>query len=106
MLSTLAGLGLGITLMLELAGLKLASFTSAGPLFTVLGRLTGMVGTYGMILTLFLIARIPLLEREVGFDRTVRWHRKLAPWSLLLVGLHVLFIVVGYAITEIGRAHV
>ena len=98
--AALAGIGLGITVMTELHGIHLSTLTTLSSLFTLIGRITGMVGTYGVVITLFLVARIPWLEREVGLDRTVFWHRKIAPWALLLVGLHVVFILLGYSMTD------
>lgn len=98
--SVLAGIGLGMALILELRGVDFGSLDRQATLFTFLGRVTAMVGTYGVVITLFLIARIPLLELEVGLDRMVHWHRKLAPYSLLLIGLHVLFTTLGYSITD------
>jgi predicted ferric reductase len=56
-----------------------------------------LVGTYFAILGIFLIARIPFVERGVGHDRLVTWHRKLAPYSLFLIGFHVFFIIFGFA---------
>jgi hypothetical protein len=44
-----------------------------------------------------LVARIPIVERGVGHDRLVTWHRKLGPWSLYLIGAHVFLIVLGFA---------
>jgi hypothetical protein len=44
-----------------------------------------------------LVARIPIVERGVGHDRLVKWHRKLGPWSLYLIGAHVFLIVLGFA---------
>lgn len=99
-LSLLAGLGLGLALVSEIHLATAATFASLGTTLTFLGRITAMAGTYGMVVTLFLVARIPILEREVGQDRVVRWHRLLAPWSLLLIGFHVVFTVLGYAATE------
>ena len=99
-----AGLGLGIVLALELTGLETSIFSQTGSLLIFIGRLTALVGTYGVLLTLFLIARIPLLEREVGLDRTVTWHRKLAPWAMLLIAIHVVATVLGYAITANSNA--
>ena len=93
-----AGLGLGVVLSLELSGLDFEKLTLAGPLLVFIGRITALVGTYGVLLTLLLIARIPVLEREVGLDRTVSWHRKLAPWSMLLITIHVISTTLGYAI--------
>ena len=94
-----AGLGLGAVLSLELNGLDLGSLTHTGALLIFIGRVTALVGTYGVLLTLLLIARIPWLEREVGLDRTVMWHRKLAPWAMLLISVHVITTTLGYAIT-------
>lgn len=100
----IAGLGLGIVLALELIGLDRSTLSQTGPLLIFIGRLTALVGTYAVLLTLFLIARIPLLEREVGLDRTVTWHRKLAPWAMLLIAIHVVTTVVGYAIISNSSA--
>jgi len=100
LVAAVAGLGFGASLAAELKVGVVTHLTTSAELFTLLGRVCGMAGTYGIIMTLFLIARIPWLEREVGLDRTLLWHRKLAPYSLLLVGLHVLFILIGYAQQE------
>jgi predicted ferric reductase len=48
-------------------------------------------------LGILLVSRIPWVERGVGHDRLITWHRKLGPWSLYLIGFHVLLITVGYA---------
>ncbi len=98
--AALAGIGLGMALALELHSVTRHSLSTLGGQLTFLGRITAMSGTYAMIIVLFLIARIPWLEREVGLDRTVWWHRKLAPYSLLLIGLHVVFTTVGYSMTD------
>jgi hypothetical protein len=45
-----------------------------------------LVGTYLSVVGIFLVARIPVVERGVGHDRLVTWHRKLGPWSLYLIG--------------------
>ena len=38
-----------------------------------------------------------VLEREVGHDRMVGLHRKVAPYSLVLIALHVVLTTVSYA---------
>ena len=98
----LAGIGLGLSVTAEHKLFLASSYTSASGIATEIGRFAGIVGTYGIVLTLFLIARIPWLEREVGMDRTLHWHRTLAPWSMLLIGLHVVFILLGYSLLS-GR---
>jgi predicted ferric reductase len=40
---------------------------------------------------------VPWIESSVGHDRLVTWHRKLGPYSLFLIGFHVLFVAIGYA---------
>jgi predicted ferric reductase len=44
-----------------------------------------------------LVARIGPLERTIGQDRLLRWHRRLAPWPLSLIVLHVVAVTLGYA---------
>jgi predicted ferric reductase len=46
---------------------------------------------------LLLIARVAWLERAVGQDRLVRWHRRTAPWALGLICAHIVLITLGYA---------
>jgi predicted ferric reductase len=50
-----------------------------------------------MILTVALSARIGPLERAVGQDRLIRWHRRLGPYGLFLLLAHVILITLGYA---------
>ena len=45
-----------------------------GSLLTGLGRVSGLLGAYLALLGLLLIARLPLLDRLVGFDRLTAWH--------------------------------
>ncbi|MEZ5118113.1 MAG: ferredoxin reductase family protein [Candidatus Nanopelagicales bacterium] len=95
----LAGIGLGVVLGIY-AATRTATPDSWATALTETGRLTGLVGTYGVLLVLLLAARIPWLEREVGQDRLIRWHRLLAPWSLALIAAHVVLITAGYALTD------
>lgn len=96
-LAALAGLGLVVVLGFYLSNESLASLASPGGWFLAIGRLSAFVGTYLLIVMLVLIARIPSLERAVGQDRLVRWHRRLGPWPVSLIALHVVTITVGYA---------
>jgi predicted ferric reductase len=61
------------------------------------GRFAGFVGAYFMLIMVLLIARMGWLERAVGQDRLVRWHRRIAPWALGLITAHVVLITLGYA---------
>jgi predicted ferric reductase len=62
-----------------------------------ISRLAALTGSYFAIIGIFLVARIPAVERGVGHDRLIAWHRKLGPWSLYLILAHVFFIVLSFA---------
>lgn len=98
----LVGLGLGATVALAVTSESLGSLTAPGGLATAAGRLTGLVGTYLMLVGLLLVARIPWLERAAGQERLVRWHRLLGPWPIVLLVAHAGLITVGYAAASFG----
>ena len=92
-----AGLGLGAVTALSITPETRGQFTAPGGPATFLGSLTGMVGTYLALLMVLLVSRIPFVERVLGHDGLLRWHRRLAPWPISLLAAHALFITVGYA---------
>ncbi len=96
-LAVIAGLGLGATIALGIAAESTGSLEAAGGIATALGRLTGLVAAYAMVVVVVLVARMPPLERAIGQDRLVLWHRKLGPYPLFLLAAHAILIVVGYA---------
>lgn len=96
-LGAAAGLGLGATLALGIGAESAGSLSAPGGALTAAGRLTGLVAAYAMVVVVLLIARIPQLERAVGQDRLVAWHRRLGPWPLYLLGAHGVLITLGYA---------
>jgi predicted ferric reductase len=97
LLAGAAGLGLGATLALGIAAESAGSLRAAGGLATALGRFAGLSAAYAMVVVVVLVARCPPLERAVGQDRLVRWHRKLGPWPLYFLVAHGMLITVGYA---------
>jgi ferredoxin-NADP reductase len=99
-LAAAAGIGLGITIGLAVTGESAGSLGAPGGVATALGRLTGLLAAYAMVVVVLLVARVPPLERAIGQDRLVAWHRKLGPWPLYLLLAHAVLITVGYA----GRA--
>jgi predicted ferric reductase len=96
-LGALAGLGFGLTIALVIINETSGSLASPGGWYTAAGRLTGFLGSYLLLLMVFLIARIPWLERAVGQDQLVRWHRTIGGWPIVLIALHVILVTVGYA---------
>jgi predicted ferric reductase len=96
-LAGLAALGLGVTMALALTAESAGSLAAVGGPATAAGRLTGLVAAYLMLITVLLVARIPALDRAIGHDRLVAWHRRLGPWPLYLVTAHGVLITIGYA---------
>jgi predicted ferric reductase len=80
----------------------ITNVNSAPDLWTSAGRVTGLLGAYLLLLQVLLLARLPPLERSVGFDRLSVWHRRNAKVVLGLVVAHVVLITLGYA----GTIHV
>ena len=91
------GAGLGLTLALQATTLRAGDIRDFYSVVVTVSRLAALVGTYLSMVGIFLVARIPVVERGVGHDRLVTWHRKLGPWSLYLIGAHVFLIVLGFA---------
>ena len=69
---------------------------------TSLGRLTGLIAADLLLIQVFLMARVPMIERSYGQDELARRHRLVGFWSFNLMVLHVVLITVGYSL---GAAH-
>ncbi|MEX5709871.1 ferredoxin reductase family protein [Parafrankia sp. FMc6] len=80
-------------------GTSASSLHGGGLLLTALGRVAGLLAAYLMLVQLLLMARVPGLERAVGFDRLAAWHRGLGTNVVLLMAVHVLMVVWGYGLT-------
>ena len=83
---------------------------SGAELLATAGRLTGLLGAYLALLELLLLARLPALERLLGFDRLTTWHRWCGTGCLGLLVAHAVLITAGYTLgdgislsAEIGR---
>ena len=70
---------------------------STGEVLTSVARITGLLSAYMALIQVVLLARLPALERLVGFDRLTVWHRWNGHATIDLVVAHVFFSVWGYA---------
>jgi predicted ferric reductase len=70
---------------------------SSGDVLVGIARITGLLCAYLALIQLLLLARIPALERAVGFDRLTVWHRWNGHATVDLLILHVFFSFWGYA---------
>lgn len=91
------GLGMGACVGLAINAESVSALRAPGGWATFIGRLAGLSGAYLMLIMVLLVARIPWVERAVGQDRLVRWHRNLGQWPVYLIVLHATLITVGYA---------
>lgn len=91
----LGGVVLGLTLQ------AVAPRIAAGGLSNVLyviSVLAASIGTYGVLVLLLLIARLPVLERAIGQDHLVTCHKRIAPWAMSLVFAHIVLVVASYGL--------
>ena len=95
--SIVVGLGLGLTVAMFVETTTHEDWNSVYAVVTSISRIAALVGSYLALIGLVLVSRISWVEKSVGHDRMVIWHRKLGPWSLYLITVHVLFVLVGYA---------
>lgn len=94
------GIGLGLTVAMELVTISASDYGDFYSVLALAAHFAALVGTYFALAGVLLVSRIPWVERGVGHDGLVIWHRKLAPYSLYLIGLHVLLVLVGFAGSE------
>ena len=64
--------------------------------------LAGLAGTDLVLVMVFLAARVPFVDRVVGHDVALAWHRKLGEPALYLILAHFALLTIGRA-TENGR---
>jgi predicted ferric reductase len=78
-------------------GLQSLGSTPSDVLIT-LGRLTGLIAADLLLIQVFLMARVPMIERSYGQDELARRHRLVGFWSFNLMLLHVVLITIGYSL--------
>ena len=95
--SLVLGLGLGITAAIFIETTTRSDWNGVYAIIASLSRIAALSGSYFALVGLVLVSRISWVERSVGHDRLVIWHRKLGPYSLYLITLHVVWVLLGYA---------
>ncbi|MFF4404780.1 ferric reductase-like transmembrane domain-containing protein [Streptomyces sp. NPDC001262] len=69
----------------------------ADALWSAAARWCGLLGGYGILVMLFLMARVPAVEHGVGADRLARWHARGGRPVLSLCVAHAVFAALGHA---------
>jgi len=88
-----------VALWLSGRGVQLLG-SGPGDLLTSLGRLTGLVAADLLLIQVFLMARVPMIERSYGQDELARRHRLVGFWSFNLLLAHIVLITLGYTLTD------
>ncbi len=96
-LALIGGIGFGFAVALAFWGESLGALRAPGGWFTLAARLSALIGTYLMLVMVVLMSRIPWIERSVGQDRLVRWHRRIGGWPIGLIAVHIVLVTWGYA---------
>jgi ferredoxin-NADP reductase/DMSO/TMAO reductase YedYZ heme-binding membrane subunit len=91
-------IGLGAIAIVALWWMDTPPFQGMGDLLTGAGDILGLLGSYGFVVLVALMARLPPLERGIGADRLARWHAMGGRYVITLITGHVVFIVWGYAV--------
>src|SRR6478736_8389338 len=92
-----AAAGLVIVVALWFNGGGIAGLRDVGGPMTELGRLSGLIASYLLLVQVLLMARIPWLEGIWGQDVLARQHRLVGFASFHLMLLHIVAITLGYA---------
>lgn len=89
--------GLVLVIVLGVSPETSSELALPGGVATFVGSLAGLVGMYLALVMVVIVARIPPLERIIGQDGMLHWHRWLSPWPLSLIAVHAVFVTLGYA---------
>lgn len=90
-------LGFGASVGLAITAETLGQLRARGGVLMFLGDLTGMAGTYLALVMILLVSRLPFVERVLGQDGLLRWHRRLSPWPISLIVAHAVLLTLAYA---------
>lgn len=100
LLTVLAWGSVAASVALWLADGGASSVGSPAAAFTAAGIVAGLAGMDLVLLMLLLAARIPFVDRSIGHDRALEFHRKLGKPSLYLLLAHGVLTAVGYGMAE------
>jgi predicted ferric reductase len=87
----------GAAAVLALWWADTGSVVGAAGWLTGAGRIAGLLCGYSCAVLVGLMAKVPLLERQVGSDRVARWHAMAGRYTVCLLLAHIGLILAGYA---------
>jgi len=97
---TLGWTSVAMAVALYLASGGAAQVTDLASAVTAAGIVTGLIGTDLILVMLVLAARLPAIDRIVGQDTAMAFHRRLGKPALYLLLAHGALLTVGYAMAD------
>ncbi|HUC20047.1 MAG TPA: ferredoxin reductase family protein [Candidatus Polarisedimenticolaceae bacterium] len=97
-LALAAGIALALPMLWQWYQLTALTATTSSEYLITIGRLAGMVMTFGVLMQLILMSRFPGLERSIGLERLVTIHRYNGYTIFYALLAHPFFLVLGYQI--------
>ncbi|MCA0294893.1 MAG: ferric reductase-like transmembrane domain-containing protein [Actinobacteria bacterium] len=91
---------MAMCLVLFLAEGGLSRFATVGGALTAVGILAGLAATNALLLMLLLAARVPVIDRVLGQPRATALHSRLGDWVVYGLGVHAVFILLGYTVMD------
>jgi predicted ferric reductase len=76
------------------------SITDSAGVLTALGRITGLIGGYILLMQVLMMSRAAWLEHTIGANRLMTWHRELGGFLVVAVLGHAVLITLGYAAAD------
>lgn len=96
-LQVIAIVSVAVILALFLADGGAAQFGDPAHTIYALGLVAGLVGAQLVLIMLMLVARVPLIERTFGHDKTLALHRTIGKPAFYLLLAHAALLMVGSA---------
>lgn len=97
-LEGLAWFSVTVVLALFLADGGVSYFTNLRDIPTGAGILAGLVAGDLLLIMLLLAARLPVIDRAIGYDRALAAHRRLGKPVLYLMLAHMVLLLLGYGL--------
>ncbi len=99
-LALLALVNAGLVVALWWRAARAGELEGTAGVLAELARISGLLGAYLVLVELLLLARLPVLDRLVGFERLTIWHRRNGRACVALLSLHAVLITIGYALAD------
>ena len=87
-----------VALWIAAGGLR--RMPDTGGVLLAVGIVSGLVATDLLLVMLVLAARVPFIDRAIGQDSAIAFHRRLGTPAMALLVAHLVFVVTGYAVIE------